>query len=178
MVRFGLVYEQLLTERIVAEPTVHQPKSANRAMLTLIHDESYVDAIFNGTIEPAAMRRIGLPWSEALVRRTRRAVGGTLLTARLALERGLACNTAGGTHHSHPGFGSGFCIFNDLAVTAGALLREGTVRRILVVDLDVHQGDGTAAAFRENDRDVAAPANRHCILHREAPACAVGRIPA
>jgi acetoin utilization deacetylase AcuC-like enzyme len=87
-----------------------------------------------------------------LANRTVHAVGGTLLTARLALEHGLACNSAGGTHHAHPGFGSGFCIFNDLAVTAAMLLRENTVNSVLVIDLDVHQGDGTAAAFRDEPR--------------------------
>ncbi|TVR66602.1 MAG: histone deacetylase [Spirochaetaceae bacterium] len=152
MPKFGLVYEMLLAEGIVSTSTVHVPDSADRELLTLVHTEEYVDSILEGTIKPAALRRIGLPWSEGLARRTRRAVGGTLLTARLALEHGLACNTAGGTHHAHPSFGSGFCLFNDLAVAAAALLAEEAVRRILVVDLDVHQGDGTAAAFQADDR--------------------------
>ena len=87
-----------------------------------------------------------------LVQRTWLAVGGTLLTARLALDAGLACHLAGGTHHAHPGFGSGFCIFNDCAVAASVLLAQGMVRQVLVVDLDVHQGDGTAACFASDPR--------------------------
>jgi acetoin utilization deacetylase AcuC-like enzyme len=93
------------------------------------------------------MRRIGLPWSARLVHRTCVAVGGTLLTARLALEHGIACNTAGGTHHAFAAYGSGYCIFNDLAVAGRVLQQESVVRRVLVIDLDVHQGDGTASIF-------------------------------
>ena len=91
------------------------------------------------------MRRIGFPWSPALVHRTRMALASSVLTAELALEHGLACSTAGGTHHAFYDYGSGFCIFNDLAVTARAMLRAGRARRVLIVDLDVHQGDGTAS---------------------------------
>jgi acetoin utilization deacetylase AcuC-like enzyme len=120
--------------------------------LTLVHTAEYVDSFLSGSIDSRAMRRIGLPWSEALVERTRAAVAGTLLTARLALEHGIASNTAGGTHHAHPEFGSGFCIFNDLAVAARGLVADGTVERILVVDLDVHQGDGTARALADDPR--------------------------
>lgn len=152
MPKFGLVYEKLVREGIVSTATVHVPEPVDRDTLALVHTEEYVESILHGTIDPAALRRIGLPWSTALARRTCRAVGGTLLTARLALEKGLACNTAGGTHHAHPSFGSGFCLFNDLAVTAAVLLAEEAVRRVLMVDLDVHQGDGTAAAFRDDHR--------------------------
>ena len=152
MPKFGRVYELLLEEGLVSTATVHVPDAADRDLLTLVHSGAYVNSFIQGTISPQALRRIGLPWSEGLARRTRRAVGGTLLTARLALEHGLACNTAGGTHHAHPEFGSGFCIFNDLAVTARALLEEHQVRRILIVDLDVHQGDGTAAVFNTEPR--------------------------
>jgi acetoin utilization deacetylase AcuC-like enzyme len=118
-----------------------------------VHDFAYVDAFAAGTLDGKAMRRIGLPWSEPLVERTRAAVAGTLLAARLALRHGVACNTAGGTHHAHPDFGSGFCIFNDLAVAAKRLTTDGTVERVLIVDLDVHQGDGTARALAD-DRSV------------------------
>lgn len=152
MPKFRRVYELLTEEGLVSTSTVHVPDAADRELLKLVHSSSYVDGFIAGTIAPQALRRIGLPWSEELTRRTRRAVGGTLLTARLALEHGLGCNTAGGTHHAHPGYGSGFCIFNDLAVTARVLLEENRVRRILIVDLDVHQGDGTAAAFQREPR--------------------------
>ena len=95
------------------------------------------------------MRRIGLPLSPALALRSRLAVAGTLEAARLALEDGIACNTAGGSHHAARGHGAGFCVFNDVAVAAAVLLAEGRVGRILVVDLDVHQGDGTAEIVQD-----------------------------
>jgi acetoin utilization deacetylase AcuC-like enzyme len=94
------------------------------------------------------MRRIGFPWSEALVNRTCTAVGGTVLAVELALAHGLACNTAGGTHHAFAGYGSGYCIFNDLAVAARWAQQTGQVRQVLIVDLDVHQGDGAASIFQ------------------------------
>jgi acetoin utilization deacetylase AcuC-like enzyme len=126
------------------------PEIADEELLRSVHTQDYVRSFLEGTLTRDAMRRMGLPWSEALARRTRTAVGGTLLTARLALEHGIACNMAGGTHHAHPGFGSGFCIFNDLAVAARTLTQEGAVSLVLVLDLDVHQGDGTSAAFRDD----------------------------
>ncbi|MHC5820605.1 MAG: histone deacetylase family protein, partial [Nostoc sp.] len=98
-----------------------------------------------------AQRRIGLPWSPALANRTCVAVGGTILTAKLALSQGLACNTAGGTHHAFPSYGSGFCIFNDLAIACRVLQKLGLVQKILIVDLDVHQGDGTAFIFQDDE---------------------------
>ncbi|RME64211.1 MAG: histone deacetylase, partial [Caldilineae bacterium] len=100
-----------------------------------------------GRLDSRAMRRIGFPWSPALVTRTCAAVGGTILAARLALSHGVACSTAGGTHHAHRDWGSGYCIFNDLAVAARWVQREGLARRVLILDLDVHQGDGTATIF-------------------------------
>ncbi|NEO25995.1 MAG: histone deacetylase, partial [Kamptonema sp. SIO4C4] len=110
------------------------------------------NAYCNGTLDPKAQRRIGLPWSPGLVTRTCTAVGGTILAAKLALDYGIACNTAGGTHHAFPDYGSGFCIFNDLAIASQVLLSLGRVQKILIVDLDVHQGDGTAFIFRDDPR--------------------------
>ena len=130
------------------------PEPAPRGWLELAHAGSYVSAILEGRLDPAAERRLGLPLSPALALRARCAVAGTVLTARLALEHGLACNTAGGSHHAFAGFGSGFCVFNDVAVAAALLLAEGSVGRVLVVDLDVHQGDGTAAIFAGEPRVV------------------------
>jgi acetoin utilization deacetylase AcuC-like enzyme len=147
MPKFGRVYELLIRDGIATLDQFHYPDVAAADLLTVVHDAAYVDAYVTGRIEPKAMRRIGFPWSAALVTRTCTAVGGTVLTAQLALEHGLACSTAGGTHHAHADFGSGFCIFNDLAVAARAVQRAEMVRRILVVDLDVHQGDGTASIF-------------------------------
>lgn len=134
----------------------------DRNWLELAHAPEYIRGFCEGTIP---MRRIGLPWSQSLVRRTRLEVAGTILTARLALEHGLACNLAGGTHHAHYAEGSGFTIFNDLVVAARVLLdrvdtvalsstptSSHTVRKVLIVDLDVHQGDGTAALTQNDDR--------------------------
>jgi acetoin utilization deacetylase AcuC-like enzyme len=121
----------------------------------------------------AEARRIGLPATPAVVRRSWLAVGGTLLTARLALRHGLACHLAGGTHHAFAAAGSGFCIFNDVAVAARALLAEGLVRRVLVVDLDVHQGDGTASLFANEPRvfTFSAHAERNFPLRKGCSDC-------
>ena len=125
-----------------------------RDILERVHTPEYVQAFCSGTLEAQAQRRIGLPWSESLVRRTLLECEGTRLTALLALEHGLACNTGGGTHHAFAAHGSGFTIFNDLAVTAQWLLdaKPHSVKRVLILDLDVHQGDGTAAIFKDDPR--------------------------
>lgn len=154
MSKFRLLYEILLREGLAKREDFIIPESPpTLEELSLVHHPDYVDRVLNGGLDAAAERRIGLPWSPALARRTRVAVAGTLRTARLALDHGLACNTAGGTHHAFPDHGSGFCLFNDLAVTARVLRAENPALRILIVDLDVHQGDGTAFIFRD-EREV------------------------
>ncbi|MFB6274845.1 MAG: histone deacetylase [Halothece sp.] len=152
MAKFGLLYEILLAEEVIESQQVHQPELPPREWLELVHTPAYVQAYCEGTLDAKAQRRIGLPWSEQLVHRTCLAIGGTILTAKLALEHGLACNTAGGTHHAFPDYGAGFCIFNDLAVAPSVMLHLGLVNKILVVDLDVHQGDGTAFVFQNDPR--------------------------
>ena len=151
MPKFGKIYEVLLRDGVAGLDQFHLPETAGSNWLTLVHAPAYVEQIMDGSIDARAMRRIGLPWSPALVKRTCTAVDGTVLTAALALAHGIACSTAGGTHHAHADFGSGFCIFNDLAVAARVMQREAGVDRVLVVDLDVHQGDGTAAIFAGDD---------------------------
>ncbi|MEN9230366.1 MAG: histone deacetylase [Thermostichus sp. DG02_5_bins_236] len=152
MQKFRLLQEQLLRERVIRPEQLHQPELPPTAWLEAVHTPEYVQAYCQGSLEPKVQRRIGLPWSPELVQRTCRAVGGTVLTAHLALRYGLACNTAGGTHHAFPSYGSGFCIFNDLAIAAQVLLQQGLVKRLLIVDLDVHQGDGTAWIFQSEAR--------------------------
>jgi acetoin utilization deacetylase AcuC-like enzyme len=152
MGKFGALMAHLLAQRIVAPPQVRTPDLAPPAWLTLAHAPAYVDAVLSQRLDAAAVRRIGLPITVAVAQRARAASGGTVLTARLALEHGLACNTAGGSHHAFAGYGSGFCLFNDVAVAARVLLAEELVERVLVVDLDVHQGDGTAAIFLDEPR--------------------------
>lgn len=122
------------------------------ARIAAAHDFAYVERVLAGTLAPEETRRIGLPATEAVARRARLSSAGTLLAARIATERGLAVNMAGGSHHAGPGNGAGYCVFNDVAVAARALLEEGIAARILVVDLDVHQGDGTARIFEEEPR--------------------------
>jgi acetoin utilization deacetylase AcuC-like enzyme len=160
MAKFGLLYDYLVETGIAGSENVFRPELPRRDTLTGVHTPAYIDAFASGALSFHSARRIGLPWSPQLVRRTTLAVGGTLLTARLALVHGLACNTAGGTHHAFPDAGAGFCIYNDLAVTARQLTREGTVSRVLILDLDVHQGDGTAYAFRDDPAVITV--SMHC----------------
>ena len=146
--KFGRIKELLLADGAGRHEALRQPEPVSKAELCQAHTPDYVAAILGLALDKKAERRLGLPLSSALVRRGCAAVGGTLLTARLALEEGLACNIAGGSHHAFPGHGAGFCIFNDVAVTISVLRREQTVRKALVIDCDVHQGDGTAAFFQ------------------------------
>jgi acetoin utilization deacetylase AcuC-like enzyme len=162
MGKFGRIREVLIEDGIATADAFVAPEPISRAALEAAHTPGYVEAIFSLSLPRAAERRLGLPLSDALVRRARAAVGGTILTARLALDRGLACNMAGGSHHAHPDHGAGFCVFNDVAVAIRALQNERRIRRVLVFDLDVHQGDGTAAFFA-NDPSVFT-----CSIHCEA----------
>ena len=152
MNKFEHLAAVLVEEGLVPPEGFHAPEPASFELLTAVHSPTYVRATFDQTLDRAAERRIGLPMTPAVVRRARAATAGTLLAARLALEHRVACNTAGGSHHAGYDYGSGFCIFNDVAVAARALLDEGLVNRILVVDLDVHQGDGTAFLMAEEPR--------------------------
>ena len=133
---------------------------ASADLIELIHDPAYARTFLSGTLDSAAMRRIGFPWSEQLVQRTLASVGGTLAAAKEALQTGWGGTLAGGTHHAFAAEGSGFCVFNDIAVVIAALRESGKITRAAVVDLDVHQGDGTAHIFRD-DPDVLT-LSMHC----------------
>lgn len=126
---------------------------ADLEVIRLAHDHDYVRGFLEGTLDPRLMRRIGFPWSETLVRRTLASVGGTLCAAGEAMLHQFGGTLAGGTHHAFRGEGSGFCVFNDIAIAILALRKQGRARRAAVVDLDVHQGDGTALLFQD-DSDV------------------------
>jgi acetoin utilization deacetylase AcuC-like enzyme len=152
MVKYRRLREELLGRGVLAAEEVRRSEPIAVELLELAHRGEYVRAVVEGTLASDRMRRIGLPWSEELVRRSRATVGGTLSAARTALRDGIAGNLAGGTHHAGLDGGAGFCVFNDLAVTARVLLEEGTVTRILILDLDVHQGDGTAAILGAEPR--------------------------
>ena len=145
MEKFRLLHERLRDGGVAGAANLHRPGRARPALLSLAHCPEYLDRFLGNRLGEREAKRMGLPWSEDLVRRTCIAPMGTLLTARLALKHGIACHLAGGTHHAHYDFGSGFCILNDLAITARALRAGGLVKRVLIFDCDVHQGDGTAA---------------------------------
>lgn len=137
----------VLRERVAAAVPhlMRVPDAATDAELLRAHDPAYVAAVSAGTLDAAAQRRVGFPWSPAMVERSRRSAGATIAACRAALAHGCGINLAGGTHHAHRDYGEGFCVFNDAVVAARAMQAEGLVQRVLVVDLDVHQGDGTAA---------------------------------
>lgn len=147
MPKYRLLRERLLDRGILEASQLAEAPLASREQLALVHTPAYLDAVFGGTLNPAEQRRIGLPWSPSLVLRSQASVGGTLAASREALRSGIGANMAGGTHHAFADHGEGYCVFNDIAVAARVLLAEGLIRRAAVIDLDVHQGNGTASIF-------------------------------
>jgi len=143
--KYRLLRELVTSEDVLTAQQMQPAHPATVEQLCRVHDAQYVNSVMDGTLDPKSQRRIGLPWSETLTHRSRATVGGTLSAARCALQTGIAGQLAGGTHHAHHDFGSGFCTFNDFAVTADELIGEGACTRVATVDLDVHQGDGNAA---------------------------------
>jgi acetoin utilization deacetylase AcuC-like enzyme len=129
---------------VVQPGDVCEPHAATDRELGHAHDLDYIERVTQGRLTEPELRRIGFPWSDAMVQRSRRSTGATLDAARTALTEGVSANLAGGTHHACRDHGEGYCVFNDAAVTARVLLQERRVRRVAVVDLDVHQGNGTA----------------------------------
>ncbi len=152
MDKYGLLMVALA--ELGADAVEHRPDPAPREWIEAVHDAAYVAAVFDGALTREAERRIGFPVTPAMVQRSRRVIGGTYRAARIALDTGFAANTAGGSHHALRDGGAGYCIFNDIAVAAARLLAERRCERIAVIDLDVHQGDGTAAIFAGR-RDIA-----------------------
>jgi acetoin utilization deacetylase AcuC-like enzyme len=153
MVKYARVRERCLAEGVLSPGALAEPPAATWDELALVHDAGYLERVRDGALEPLAQRRIGFPWSPGMVERSRRSVGATIAAGGVALaeaaERGwgIAANLAGGTHHAYPGHGEGFCVFNDAAVAIRVLQRAGRIRRAVVLDCDVHQGNGTAAVF-------------------------------
>jgi acetoin utilization deacetylase AcuC-like enzyme len=127
--------------------TLVSSQAASDAQLSLVHNPDYIQRMAQGKMTEKEMRRIGFPWSEQLVERSRRAVGGTIGTCRVAISEGFSANLAGGTHHAYPDHGEGYCVFNDVAVAVRVLQNEHLVERAVILDCDVHQGNGTAAIF-------------------------------
>lgn len=151
--RFPMEKYALLRERVAREgrDELHVPPPATDDQLLRVHDAGYVRRVTEGSLTPDEVRRIGFPWSPQLVERSRRSVGGTVAAARAALRDGVSVNLAGGTHHAFADRGEGFCVFNDVAVAARDIQSAGGVGQVAVLDLDVHQGNGTAAIFHGDD---------------------------
>jgi len=143
--KYRLLREALLHRGVLAPYELHPADPVPLEVLALAHTRAYIQAVLDGHLPPQIERQIGLPWSPELARRSLLSVGGTWQAAQVALREGIGGNLAGGTHHALADQGMGFCIFNDVAVTALALLEAGWVQRLAIVDLDVHQGNGTAA---------------------------------
>lgn len=149
--KYGRLRRRLVEERILAEDMLSASPPIGAAEIGVAHAADYVAAIESGAISESAMRRIGFPWSAHVWRRASATMGGAVAAARAALQSGLSGQLAGGTHHAHYDFGAGYCVFNDFAIAALTLFAEGRVKRVAVVDLDVHQGDGNAAILGSRD---------------------------
>jgi acetoin utilization deacetylase AcuC-like enzyme len=145
--KFELVRDKLLAEGTVEPAEIVEPGPAPLEDVLLVHTTDYVSRLCSGNLSPKEIRRLGLPWSESLVQRSFYAVGGTLAATRASLAAGYSSNLAGGTHHSFPERGEGFCVLNDVAIAIGAMRERKLFQRAAIVDCDVHQGNGTATIF-------------------------------
>jgi acetoin utilization deacetylase AcuC-like enzyme len=153
MSKYPLLKAQLIAEGIIAPSDIFAPEPLDVATLELVHTPEYLNKLGHAGLSAKEIRRLGLPWSDALWRRSRFAAAGTLLAAHSALQDGLAANLAGGTHHAFADHAEGFCVLNDVAIAVAKLRAEGAIRKAAIIDLDVHQGNGTAAIF-EGEEDV------------------------
>ena len=153
MSKYGYLREALEAQGLLSDDFAMRPDIADAAMLARAHDPDYVVRVLSGEMTDEEVKRIGLPQTEQVIRRSRFAAAGSYLAAQHAFENGVACNAAGGSHHARREYGAGYCVFNDVAVAICALQADDATRQFLVVDCDVHQGDGTAAIFA-NDRRV------------------------
>ncbi len=159
MLKYELIPKQLLHEGIITEHNLFEPKAALDTDILLTHKASYLNDLKNLSLDASHVRRIGFPLSQALIEREWILVQGTLDAAIFALENGVALNIAGGTHHAFSDKGEGFCILNDMAVAANVLLQRNLAQQIAIIDLDVHQGNGTASIFKHNPKVFT------CSLH-------------
>jgi len=157
--KFGDLYTLLIDSELAKDADVFIPTPAKDSKLVRVHTREYINKIKHGNLSFEEEKVLGLPWSKTLSRRSYLAVNGTYLTSELALSNGIACHLAGGTHHAHSSYGSGFCVFNDLAYAAKNIISEGKCKKILIIDCDVHQGDGTANICK-NDNNIFT-----CSIH-------------
>ena len=148
MSKYRLLRERILQDSIASQCELSLPAAATNEQLSRVHSQEYVEAICAGNLSNVEIRRIGFPWSLAMVERSRRSTGASIEAGFAALEDGVAGNLAGGTHHAFKENGQGFCVFNDVCVAARAMQGEGRVKKVLVVDCDVHQGNGTSSIAR------------------------------
>lgn len=148
--KFEIAKDILLAEGTLSPDEIVGPEAVDRADLLLVHTEDYVTRLIEGRLTAKEIRNLGLPWSEALVRRSFHAISGTINASRKSLINGIASNLAGGTHHAYPDRGEGFCVLNDVAVAIRVLQRENLASTFLIIDLDVHQGNGTAFIFQNS----------------------------
>ncbi|MGR5301156.1 histone deacetylase family protein [Vibrio alfacsensis] len=164
IMKYQFLYQAVLTKMNEArwghQIQLFQPEPLTADHIKRVHGEEYVDLLISGTLPAAKMRRIGFPWSESLMTRTFTSTAGTVLTAELALEQGIAIHLSGGYHHAHKDFGSGFCLFNDLVIAAKHMLDNELVDKVLIIDSDVHHGDGTATLC-EHEPDIVT-LSFHC----------------
>jgi acetoin utilization deacetylase AcuC-like enzyme len=151
--KYALLRHRVLSDGVIHSENLHVPQRVSAADVLRVHTSDYVASFDAGTLTPAAQRRMGFPWSPELVERAYRAVGGTVEAAHAALDLGITMNLAGGTHHAFADRGEGFCVFNDVAIAVRTLQHGARIRRAAIIDLDVHQGNGTHAIFA-GDRDV------------------------
>lgn len=149
MEKYRLIHER--AQAIVPAIQCHEAPFVSNEVLALIHHQDYIDRVSDGTLSSAEQRAIGFPWSPQMVERSRRSAGATIAACRAALQYGVAVNLAGGTHHAYADHGEGFCVFNDAAIAARLMQSECRVDRVAIIDLDVHQGNGTASIFNNDD---------------------------
>ena len=146
--KFGELANYLIRNKIISN--FYKPTPCSTKTLKRAHSETYIKNIKNKTLDQIAIKKIGFPLIESVVQRSLVATGGTVLASKLAINYGLACNTAGGSHHANYDGGAGYCVFNDVAVAAQYLLDRGLANKILIIDLDVHQGNGNSEIFKDN----------------------------
>ena len=151
MSKYARLRQRILVEGILSAEDLFSPPAATDAEILLAHDADYLDRVQSGRLSIQEIRRIGFPWSPEMVERSRRSSGATICAARTALSEGVSANLAGGTHHAGIAHGEGYCVFNDSPIAARVMQQEGRVSRVLVVDCDVHQGNGTAEITRGDD---------------------------
>ncbi len=147
LTKYALLRQRVSQSGLFGDGNLLVPEPATEEQLTLAHTSDYVQRVFQGRLTEKEIRRIGFPWSPGLVERSRRSVGGTIAACRSALQDSISANLAGGTHHAYADHGEGYCVFNDCAVAARVMQIEGRAQRVVILDCDVHQGNGTAAIF-------------------------------